>query len=317
MSDTVLALRALGVGDLLTAVPALRALRRAFDGKRIVLAAPEPLRELVELVEAVDLLHPTPRLGALRWRAEPPAVAVNLHGEGPESLCDLLGLAPSALIAHHHPAVPNVPGPRWRPELHEADRWCRLLEEYGIAAAPADLDLAPPPRSTPHGGAVVIHPGAAAASRRWPADRFAWIARRLEEDGHRTVVTGSSGETALAGSVAAEGGLAPRQILAGRTGLAGLAAVIAAARLVVSGDTGVAHLATAFGTPSVILFGPTPPALWGPPPGRRHHVAMWAGRIGDPLGDRPDPGLLELRREEVLDRCREALGRPPLPEAAP
>ncbi len=306
---TVLVLRALGVGDLLTAVPALRALREMFDEQRIVLAAPEPLRELVDLIEAVDRLHPTGGLGELKWRDEPPAVAVNLHGRGPESLRDLLAADPSALIAHRNPAVPNVPGPRWRPELHEVDRWCRLLEEHGIAADPTDLALAPPPKPTPHGGAVVVHPGAAAAARRWPADRFAHVARNLHEDGHRVLITGGPAETDLARSVAAAAGLAPRRVLAGRTRLDELAAVVAAARLVLSGDTGVAHLATAFGTPSVVLFGPTPPTLWGPPPGRRRHVAMWAGRTGDPLGDRPDPGLLELEPDPVLDRCRELIGR--------
>lgn len=310
MSGTVLVLRALGVGDLLTAVPALRALRKAFGGERIVLAAPEPLRGLVDLVDAVDLLHPTPGLGALAWHDEPPAVAVNLHGEGPESLHDLLAAAPSALIAHRCAAVPDVPGPRWRPDLHEVDRWCRLLEAHGIAADPADLGLAPPPRPTPHGGAVVVHPGAASASRRWPADRFARVARRLEADGHRTVVTGGPAETGLARSVAEAAGLAPRQVLAGRTGIGELAAVVAASRLVLSGDTGIAHLATAFGTPSVVLFGPTPPTLWGPPPGRRRHVALWAGRTGDPHADRPDPGLLELRPEHVIDQCRALLARP-------
>jgi uncharacterized protein YjbJ (UPF0337 family) len=50
----------------------------------------------------------------------------------------------------------------------------------------------------------------------------------------------------------------------------------------------------------VILFGPTPPALWGPPPDRTRHVALWAGRHGDPHADAPDPGLLEITAEDVL-----------------
>jgi ADP-heptose:LPS heptosyltransferase len=70
------------------------------------------------------------------------------------------------------------------------------------------------------------------------------------------------------------------------------------------GDTGVAHLATALGTPSVVLFGPTSPALWGPPPGRRRHRALWAGRSGDPHGGTVDPGLLAISVRDVL----EALG---------
>ena len=76
------------------------------------------------------------------------------------------------------------------------------------------------------------------------------------------------------------------------------------------GDTGVAHLATALRTPSVVLFGPTSPALWGPPPDRPWHRALWAGTSGDPHGQRPDPGLLAIG----VDQVTEALAD--LPEAA-
>jgi ADP-heptose:LPS heptosyltransferase len=114
------------------------------------------------------------------------------------------------------------------------------------------------------------------------------------------VITGGPGEVELARAVAAGAGLAPSAVLAGRTDLAQLAAVVAGAGRVLSADTGVAHLATAFGIPSVVLFGPTPPAEWGPPPGRDRHRALWAGRRGDPHGDEPDPGLLAIGVGEVL-----------------
>jgi ADP-heptose:LPS heptosyltransferase len=75
--------------------------------------------------------------------------------------------------------------------------------------------------------------------------------------------------------------------------------VVAAAARVVCGDTGVAHLATAVGTPSVALFGPTPPALWGPPPGAPQRV-LWAGGAGDPHAERPAAGLRRIGVEQVL-----------------
>lgn len=310
-AGTVLVLRARGVGDLLTAVPALRALRKAFPHKRIVLAAPEGLRPLADLVEAVDLLHPTTGVGDLDWHGAAPELAVNLHGRGPDSVRDLLGTGTSEVIAYSHPALPGIPGPRWRPELHEIDRWCRLLDECGIAADPTDLLLAPPPTPTPHMGTVVVHPGARAAARRWPADRFGWVAGQLQSEGHDIAITGGPDEIGLARSVAAAGGIAPWRVLAGHTDLEELASVIASARLVLCGDTGIAHLATAFGTPSVVLFGPKPPTLWGPPPWRRRHRALWAGRIGEAPADRPDPGLLELDEQQVLDEARGLLARSP------
>jgi ADP-heptose:LPS heptosyltransferase len=307
VSAAVLVLRALGVGDLLTAVPALRALRAAHPGDRIVLAAPESLRDLVELIDAVDELLPTPGLGELAWPGPPPRLAVNLHGRGPESIHDLLAADPAELLTHRHPDFPDVPGLEWRDDVHEVDRWCRLVEYAHLQADRSALRLPVPPGPSPAPDAVVVHPGAAFPARRWPPGRFATVVRDLAAAGHRVVLTGSAGERDLARGIAEAAGLGDDAVLAGRTGLAELAALVAGAALVVCGDTGVGHLATAFGTPSVLLFGPTPPRLWGPPPSARQHVVLWAGNVGDPHGEEPDGGLLLLGEERVLAATRSAL----------
>ncbi|MBW0101321.1 glycosyltransferase family 9 protein [Pseudonocardia sp. KRD-291] len=305
----MLVLRALGLGDLLTAVPALRGLRRAFPAASTLLAAPAPLRELAALTGVVDELVPTDGLGALSWAGPPPALAVNLHGSGPESITDLVGTRPGTLLTHRHPDVPDVGGPPWQADTHEVDRWCALLEHAGIAADPADLGLAEPDVPSPCPGAVVLHPGAASPARRWPAERFAWVAAALAAAGHRVVVTGGPDERPLAREVARRAGLPGSWVVAGRTGLSELAALVARAGLVLCGDTGVAHLATAYGTPSVLLFGPTPPSLWGPArPGHRH-VTLWSGRRGDPHARRADPGLLELGVDDVLAAVTTQLDR--------
>ncbi|RZQ60223.1 glycosyltransferase family 9 protein [Amycolatopsis suaedae] len=293
----VLALRALGLGDLLTAVPALRALCRTGP---VTLAAPEPLRPLAGLIDpGLDLL-PTARLGDLNWPGPPPRLAVNLHGRGPQSIGDLLAARPGRLLTHRHPAFPGVGGPPWQDGVPEVRRWCRLLEHGGIPADPGDLDLREPTVPSPAPGAAVVHPGAAYPARRWPADRFAAVAGELARRGEHVVITGSAGERELAERVAGAAGLPSSAVLAGRTGLAELAALVAGATLVVCGDTGVGHLATAFGTPSVLLFGPTPPARWGPPPERTRHRVLWKGAQGDPFGGEPDRGLLWIEVDEVL-----------------
>ena len=301
----LVALRALGLGDLLTGVPALRGLARAFPEHRLILAAPRALAPLARLVEAVDQVVDVGALEPLPLRLHGADVAVNLHGRGPQSTRLLLDSEPSRLIAFDLPGAPA-----WRPDEHEVARWCRLLAESGVPADPRELDLEVSADSEP--GATVIHPGAASAARRWPAERFAAVARAEAAAGRRVLVTGGPDDEGLARSVATLAGLGPGASLAGRTGLAQLTRVVASAGRVVCGDTGVAHLATALGTPSVLLFGPTSPHAWGPPPDRPRHVVLWAGRTGDPHADRPDPGLLEISVEEVLA----ALARVPSVAAA-
>jgi ADP-heptose:LPS heptosyltransferase len=294
----LLVLRALGMGDLLTAVPALRGLRAAYPDHRLVLAAPESLGELVALTGVVDELLPTADLDPLAGPS--PDVAVNLHGRGPDSTRILQALHPGVSLTHAHPEHPGVPGPEWETDIHEVHRWCRLLAHFGIPVDPADLGLVHPPVPSPVPAAVIVHPGCAFVARRWPAQRYAVVARELAATGLPVVVTGNADQRLLALQVAAAAGLPQCSVLAGQTSLAELAALVADASLVICGDTGIAHLATAYGTPSVVLFGPVSPQHWGPPPQRPQHVALWAGSTGDTFANRPDPGLLRITTEEVL-----------------
>jgi ADP-heptose:LPS heptosyltransferase len=296
----LLVLRALGLGDLLTAVPALRGLRRAYPGHRIELAMPRALEPLAIHTGAVDAVVDAAGLGPLPAAVSGADLAVNLHGCGPQSHRRLLERGPKRLLAFAHRAVPeSAEGPRWRDQEHEVARWCRLLTESGISADPADLRLTRP-SGRRDAALTVIHPGAASGARRWPADRWAHVAAAERRSGHRVMLTGSAGERPLCTAIARAAGLPADASAAGQTGPMGLLRLVAAAARVVCGDTGVAHVATAVGTPSVVLFGPTPPALWGPPPDPRH-VVLWRGTCGDPHATDPDPGLLGIGVHEVLD----------------
>jgi ADP-heptose:LPS heptosyltransferase len=304
--EEILVLRALGLGDLLTGIPALHGVRRAYPDARVVLATPGRFRELAMLSGAVDEVAPTAGLGTLRSRPEPPALAVNLHGRGPESITDLVAVQPRAVLTHRHHAYPGLAGPPWRADLHEVDRWCQLLEWAGIACDPEDLTIPRPPGHPDRSGVVVIHPGAAYPARRWPPERFAAVAAALRDAGHDVVITGDSNEIELAHAVASGAGLPPTCVLAGTLGLLELVALIADCQLLICGDTGVGHIATATGTPSVLLFGPTPPNRWGPR-GPGPHIAVWAGDKGDPHGDKPHSGLLLITVPRVLDATQSLL----------
>jgi ADP-heptose:LPS heptosyltransferase len=298
----VVALRALGLGDLLTAVPALRALQRTWPEATVTVAAPQALAPLVALTgcELVDAAPLSP-LPATLHGAD---LLVNLHGRGPQSHRVALLAGPHRLIAFAHDEVRETAGmPQWRAGEHEVARWCRLLQESGVLCEPGALRLHPPPLRAalaPLRGATVIHPGAASPARRWPPDRFAAVARAEAAAGRQVVITGGADERGLARAVAIRAGLPATAVLAGRTDLRDLAAIVGAAGRVVCGDTGVGHLATALGVPSVLLFGPTSPETWGPRGAAGRHRVLWTGRTGDPHGRTPHAGLLEIEPRDVI-----------------
>lgn len=307
-------LRALGLGDLLTGAPGLRALARAFPDHHRVLAAPAVLAPLAALItvdgrHAVDAVADTRPMRPLPDALHGADIAVNLHGRGPQSHRLLLGAQPARLVAFASDEA-GVDGPRWRAGEHEVERWCRLLSESGIPADPGELEIDKPRARPPEAayGATVIHPGAASPARRWPVARFAAVARAEHAAGRGVVITGTSAERPLAQAVAHLAGLPRASVIAGTTDLECLAAVISVAGRVVSGDTGVAHLATALDIPSLVLFGPTPPTEWGPADQSRHRV-LWTGKRGDPHAQDPDAGLLGIGEDQVLEELAALPGR--------
>ncbi|MGN6246214.1 MAG: glycosyltransferase family 9 protein [Motilibacteraceae bacterium] len=303
----VLALRALRLGDLLTALPALRAARRWWAPVPLVLAAPRAVGELAVAVGAADAVLPAGPLEPVPWEGPPPVAALNLHGSGPQSHRLLLATRPRELVAYASSEL-GVDGPRWDPDEHEVERWNRLLSWAGAGPRLQDLRVELPGGSVAP-GAVVVHPGTAQVSRRWPAERFAAVAAALAADGARVVVTGGADETELVTSVVRAAGLPADAALAGAVDLPGLVRLVQHAALVVSGDTGIAHLATATGTPSVRMFGPVPPTRWGPLLDVERHVVLYRGDggTGEPFADHQDPGLLRIGVDEVLDAARPLL----------
>jgi ADP-heptose:LPS heptosyltransferase len=297
----LLVLRALGLGDLLVAVPALHALRRAYPGHRLFYAGPPWLAAALDLVGGYELLPQsglTDSLSALPGGVD---IAVNLHGRGPEST-ELLRAAGARKIMAHGT---GTDGPCWVEEMNERERWTRLLQWYGIGADPLDCALRRPAVAAAVPGATVIHVGAAFASRLWPAERFAHVARRLFDGGHQVVFTGSADERPRAVEICTRAGLPVSAVLAGKLDLETFAACIADARLVVSADTGAAHLASAYARPSIVMFGPVRPERWGPPPGPHVVLTRELLRRGDPFAESPDPALLGVTVEDVLTAASE------------
>jgi len=298
MTPIALVLRALGLGDFLTGLPAIRLLRQVLPEHEIVLAAPAGFSTIVALSPDIDTLFPVGELEPLDGFGRQIDLGIDLHGNGPASRDLISAVRPRHLLGFATPSgAPS--GPMWQDEEHEVGRWCRLVDE-GLGRPRAQVPLMTEtlnrPEASMPSGCTVLHPGAAAGSRRWPAERFVQVARVLRGSGHQVVVTGGRAEADLASAVADAAGVAPMTDLS----LIELFDLVAQARLVVCGDTGVAHVASTYGTPSVVLFGPVSPSRWGPPTNARHRVIWHGDGTGDPHGAEVDPALLAITVSEVL-----------------
>ena len=279
----ILIVRLSALGDIVHAIPAAAALRRAYPEARIDWLVDARYRELVDLVTVIDRRIVVARSSALGWLQ----VLRDLRADSYDVACDFQGLLKSAVLARGSGAA-RVAGfalGHLRERLarpfytvtapaeggHAIQKNLRLLHTLGISDSQIEFPLAAIDSGalqtlrTAIGGSpfAVINPGAAWPNKRWPPDRLAAVARHLREHhGLASVVLWGPGEAEAASAVVA--GAAGSAHLAPPTGLQELIALAQGARLMVSGDTGPLHMTSALGVPAVALFGPTNPLRNGP-----------------------------------------------------
>lgn len=110
---------------------------------------------------------------------------------------------------------------------------------------------------------IMVHPGARYWFKSWGEDRFAELIDRFAARGLPSAIVGGDGEVDKAERIAAQC-RRPPVILAGRTSLLGLAALMKRCLFFVGNDAGPMHMAASVGAPVVGLFGPSDPRVWGP-----------------------------------------------------
>jgi heptosyltransferase-1 len=153
------------------------------------------------------------------------------------------------------------------------------------------------------GRAVLMNPGAGWGAKRWPAERYATVARGLMERGLRVMVNAGPGEEGLAERIVASSGGA----MALSCTLEQLIALARRVRLAIAGDTGPLHLACALGRPVVGIYGPTDPRRNGPYGTRFRVLRSPESRRDHTRHESPEAGLMTIEPEDVLRATDELL----------
>jgi ADP-heptose:LPS heptosyltransferase len=285
--------RALALGDMLCAIPSIRAFRSLHPAARISLVGLPWTRELpVRYPEYLDESLEFPGFPGIPEVDQDPErtvaflmqmqdrrfdLAVQLHGDGSWINAFVAMFGARATAGFSPPGWSSVTiGDTWIAYPAYGSEISRLLELPAALGAPIDERLEFPIREADReavsrilpvpleaGSYAVVHPGASTELRRWPADRFASIADRLKDRGLEVVLTGSAAEATVTARVRAMMQTTAVD-LAGRTSLGALGAVVERAAVVVTNDTGVSHMSAAVGTPSVVIFNGSDHERWAP-----------------------------------------------------
>jgi heptosyltransferase III len=306
--QTILLIRAGALGDCLLMLPALHALRAHFPHARIDVMGYPRRWEWVLGRGLVDTVHTIERPGMHLLFCEGPEVPKPLksflgsydvilaYRPDPDGVFERSLRALGARLVLSQPPFP----PLTLPKIHVADFALQLVARLGVPVPPvasglcltdAERALTQPFLTTHHidparHPIVVVHPGSSSAAKRWPVQNFATLIEILETQlrVQTVIVTGYADADVLAR-------LRPlihaaKPLVVENWPLLPTAALIGQGTVFVGHDSGLTHLAAAFRRPTVALFGPTDPEVWGP---RGRHVTVVPMVREHEGGDRQGP----------------------------
>ena len=300
---SIIIFRALQLGDMLCAVPALRALRYAYPDAKITLSGLPWEQSFQErFSDYLDDFAWFPGYPGLPEQALNPEdftvflasvqqrkfdLAIQLQGNGSivNPMIELFGARITAGYYLIDDYAPNkdyfMEYPDHGSEITRHTRLMKFLDlpsqgddlEFPLnnkdteAYQTLDLDLQPE-------SYVCIHPGSRGSWRQWPTKNFAKIAEFCADLGFKIVVTGTEAERSITADVI-------RQMrtgvldLTGKTNLGAIAILIKNTRALISNCTGVSHIAAAFKTPSIVISMDGEPERWAPINKQLHKTINW------------------------------------------
>jgi heptosyltransferase-2 len=343
----ILIIRFSSLGDVVLATAVIDAVQILWPDSRVTFVVKEEFAQAIEnnpFVANLIALGPEDRsLRSIvtlshRLRSEEVDLVIDLQG-GPRGRLLAAGVGAGCVVRPRSRRLRRMlmavrPG-QWRRQLpHAVERYLECLSPWtdgGIPSGRPSVYLTPEERA----GAfevvegiegtrlVAMAPGARWPSKRWPAEYFAILGTALAENGYGVLLLGSTEEGEVLDDVAS--GVSPKEnvkVLAGNLRL--LASAFSVSAAAVCNDSGLMHLATAVGTPTVAIFGPTAPHLGFTPFGDRHKT-LWLGLDCSPCSLHGDKACRKAEGElcmnllephHVLAALRELLERAPAEQGA-
>jgi ADP-heptose:LPS heptosyltransferase len=295
--------RALQLGDMLCAIPAIKALRNAYPDAEITLIGLPWAKSFTERFSEYfsGFIQFAGYPGLPEQPFEPAAftaflaevqkekfdLAIQLQGDG-SIINPMMGLFGAKYVAGYakegHYAPDNGLFMPYPDTGHEIQRHLLLMEFLGIETLGDDLEY---PLTTADYDAldqlkldiapknyVCIHPGSRGAWRQWPVQYFASLADYCIEQGFKAVITGTKEEAVIIDEVIKYMRYEPINT-AGKTSMGAVGALIQNAAMLISNCTGVSHIASAFKTPSIVISMDGEPQRWGPLDKRVHRTINW------------------------------------------
>ncbi|MBO9684340.1 MAG: glycosyltransferase family 9 protein [Flavisolibacter sp.] len=295
--------RALQLGDMLCAVPALRALHHAYPEAEITLLGLPWAQSLVDRFPDYihsfkhfpgypglpeQQLHPKTFTAFLEdVQSEEYDLVLQMQGNGSivNPMIELFGGKYPAGFCLENDYCPDKNLFLTYPTgIHEIERHLALMKHLGIESAGKQMefplykkdydDLEALTFSIPQKKYVCVHPGSRGTWRQWPPKYFAELANYCSQQNLKVVLTGTKGELHIVDEVKKHLVEDPL-VAAGKTSIGAVGVLIKNAALLISNCTGVSHMAAAFETPSIVISMDGEPERWAPLNRQLHRTIDW------------------------------------------
>jgi ADP-heptose:LPS heptosyltransferase len=294
--------RALQLGDMLCAMPAIRALRSSYPDAEITLIGLPWAKSFVErFSDYIDRLISFPGYPGLpeqpfdeekfefflkKTRKEKFDLLLQMQGNG-TIVNELLSQFGAANLAGFYNDESYMDSPlfmRYPDHGAEKYRHLSLMKHLGIQPKGSHLDFPLTQKDQRDYDAlllpvqtksfIIIHPGSRGAWRQWPPKYFAAIGDYYIEEGFTVIITGTANESDITSEVIKSMHHLPID-LTGKTSLGALALLVKNAFMLIANCTGISHIADALDTRSVIISMDGEPERWSPENRHLHKVIDW------------------------------------------